>query len=190
MKAVHVTKTRSLNSILKYGIIRSKPLLTHYEDLMKKDYGSEYAIERGLVFSFAYDDAEEKFFNHFVYWDMWGKPRNELLTDIDYKTYWDMNEVGPKVFSRVQPIEESYTAILIEIPDHPLYDRYMHQQSHDMSPVWADMEKRYEHNDKSLVLINYDVHPRYIKGVLGTANGMVNKEKKIDVFMNMKKKGK
>jgi hypothetical protein len=40
------------------------------------------------------------------------------------------------------------------------------------------------------VLINYDVHPRCIKGVLGTANGMVNKEKKIDVFMNMKKKGK
>jgi hypothetical protein len=189
MKAVHVTKTQNLNSIFKSGIFRNKPLLEQFEETMQKDYGSKYDAERGLVFSFAYDDTEERFFNHFVYWDMWGKPRNELLTVVDDKTYWDMNEVGPKAFSHIQPIEESYTAILIEIPDHPLYGWYQHQQSHDMNPVWIDMEERYEHNDKSLVLINYDIHPSCIKGVLGTANGMVNKEKKIDVFMNMKKKG-
>jgi hypothetical protein len=190
LKAVHVTKTRNLNSILRHGIIRNKPLLEQYEETMIKDYGSDYDLEKGLVFGFAYDDTEERMFKHFVYWDMWGKPRNEMTILVDYKIFCEMNEIGPKVFSHIQPREESYTAILIEVPDNPLYGWYRHQQSHDMNPIWNNMEERYEHYDKRLVLINYDVSSSCIKGVLGTSNGIVNKNNKIDVFMNMKKKGK
>jgi hypothetical protein len=55
-----------------------------------------------------------------------------------------------------------------------------------MNPHWQDMDTRYEHNDKPLVLINYDVKPSAIKEIIGTANIDVKRNKKIDVNVNMK----
>jgi hypothetical protein len=189
MEAVHVTPTRNLPSIMANGIHRVPPVLYQYDDVMARDYGSEYDPKKGLVFSFTLDDHEEKWFQHFVYWKVWGNPRNLAIGPICNAGNWDrLKETGPSAFSQIIPEQEHLTALVIDIPDHHLYGWYHHCQSHDMAPHWNDMQEKHEHNDKPLVLINYDVPPSCIKYQIGTAETALSKAGKIDIMMSMKKR--
>ncbi len=188
MKAVHVTPTRNLESIKANGIFRAKPLLDQYAELMKRDY-DDYDPERGLVFAFPLDLNVEKWFSHFAYWKVWGNPRNQCIIDhYDTRELYDkMNEIGPAVFSHIIPADEHLSAILIDIPDSIFHGWYHHAQHHDMNPIWNDMEERHEHNDKPLVLLNYDVQPACIKSIIGTVETILSKSGKIDIMLNMKR---
>ena len=81
MKAIHITPTRNLKSIMANGIFRSPPVLNQYNKIMIEDYGEDYDPKKGLVFSFPLDDHEEKWFKHFAYWKVWGNPRNLASDD-------------------------------------------------------------------------------------------------------------
>lgn len=188
MKVIHITPTRKVKSIIKHGIKRSKPTLFQYEDVMIKDYGDTYDPERGLVCTINLDFHIERYFKHFAYWRIWGKPRNKVITDhwSTVESFNKLMEIGPKAFSHVVPMEDSFIALLVKIPFNPLQDRYIHEQSHRMNPQWHDMEERYEHNDMPLNLINYDINPKCIQGSIGTATTNIRKDGKIDVFTSMK----
>jgi hypothetical protein len=102
---------------------------------------------------------------------------------------WDrLRETGPSAFRSIIPAPEHLTALVIDIPDHDRYGWYRHQQDHAMNPQWNDMEERYEHNDKPLVLINYNVKPSCIKYQIGTAETVLSKSGKVDIMMSMKRK--
>ena len=186
MLAIHMTKTRSVDSIMEKGILRNQPLLDKFNGIMKEDYGTLYNKEKGLVFSYICGVNDQRYFTDQIYWNMWGKPRNIMLKEVDYYEYHRMDEIGPKVFEKITYTGQSYTALLIDIPHNPHYDSYYHCQDHGMNHMWNDMEERYEHNDMPLVLINYDVHPSHIKGIVGTANTAITKTNKIDVYTTMK----
>jgi len=78
-----------------------------------------------------------------------------------------------------------FSVVLIDIPNHSLYDRYCHQQSNCMAPHWNDMDTRFEHNDKPLVLVNYDITPDRIKKVIGTGESTISKKNKIDISLKI-----
>ena len=52
MDALHVTLSKHVPSIMKNGILRSKPILEKYDELMERNYGSEYDKDKGMVFGF------------------------------------------------------------------------------------------------------------------------------------------
>ena len=52
IEALHITSTKNIPSILKNGILRSKPIIKIYNNVMKKEYGNKYNPEKGLVFGF------------------------------------------------------------------------------------------------------------------------------------------
>lgn len=167
------------------GIYRSPPILYQYDDVMSRDYGKKYDPNKGLVFAFTLDDHEEKWFQHFAYWKVWGNPRNLTIP------HWDWHrllETGPSAFKNIIPEAIHLTAFVIDIPDHYLYGWYHHCQKHNMQRHWHDMEEKYEHNDKPLVLINYDVPPASIKYQIGTAETILSKAGKVDIIMSMKRR--
>jgi len=75
--------------------------------------------------------------------------------------------------------------LLLDIPHEPMFDKYIHCQASDMSEYWADMDTRYEHNDKPLTLINNDIEVVNIKRVIGTAYTTIKRKEKIDVSLNL-----
>lgn len=187
MEAVHVTPTRNMESILSSGIFRRPPILHQYDTVMKRDYGSAYDQKKGMVFAFTLDDHEQKWFEHFAYWKVWGNPRNIAIEN--WLGDWDrLLDTGPQAFNNIIPEPEHLTAFVIEIPDNDLYGWYFHCQKHNMDTHWNNMEERYEHNNKPLVLINYDVPPSAIKYIIGTAETVLSKAGKIDIIMSMKRK--
>jgi hypothetical protein len=192
MKAVHITRYNHIEGIKKHGIKRGIPLLSQYDKLMKKDYRAKYDPKKGLVFAIGLDSNIERFVKDFAYWDMWGKPRNIAIKDNwcdTYKEFDILREMGTKAFSSIPLSTNLYIPLLIEVPDHPLYDGwYKHQQSNDMEVHWNNMDTRYEHNDKPLVLINHDVPVKNIICRIGTASTSVWRNNRINVSVHMKTK--
>lgn len=189
MKAIHITPTRNIESIKAQGIFRAVPLLDQYTRLMKRDY-KDYDPERGLVFAFPLDLNLAKWMKDFAYWKVWGNPRNECIRDQwdSHELFDKLLEIGPAAFSHIIPKDEHLTALLIDIPDNPLYGWYHHAQYHDMNTHWNDMETRYEHNDKPLVLINFDVSPDQVIKQIGTVETVLSKSRKVDTIINLKAK--
>ena len=187
MEAVHITPTKNVPSIIANGIHRSPPLLRQYNKTMADDYGDKYDPKKGLVFAFHLDGHEEKWFRHFAYWKVWGNPRNIELGK--YLDDWDrFYETGPEIFKNLVLSSEHLTALVISIPDVVYYEWYCHAQFHNMQRHWNDMEEKYEHNDKPLALINYDVPASSIKYLIGTAEINLSKAGKVDIIMSMKRK--
>ena len=78
-----------------------------------------------------------------------------------------------------------FSVLLIEVEHEEIFDWYVHQQSADMGVLWEDMDVRYEHNDKPLNLLNYDVKPNQIKRVIGTGESVLKRNNKIEVSLNI-----
>jgi hypothetical protein len=191
MKAVHITRHHHIEGIKKHGIKRGIPLLTQYDDIMKQDYGANYDPNIGLIFAIGLDSKIERVIKHFAYWDMWGKPRNIAIKDYwgtTNKKFDALREIGTKAFDTIPLSTNLYIPLLIEVPDHPLYGWYNHKQANDMNVHWNNMDTRYEHDDKPLVLINHDVPVKNIICRIGTASTSVWRNNRIDVSINMKTK--
>ncbi len=185
MDVIHITETKNIPSIMKYGILRSKPILDQYDKLMARDYGSEYDHNKGLVFGMPEGVTQrDRYIKDFSYWRAWGRNRNIFL-DCDYHQYNMYQEIGPKVFSHIKILPIHFSVMLIDIPFHPFYDWYCHAQFNNMGILWSDMDVRYEHDDEPLVLINYDVKPEKIKRVIGTGEAVVGRNKRIDIVLKM-----
>ena len=109
--------------------------------------------------------------------------RNRFLKPYDYYQYNKLQEIGIKVFSHIKLKSFYFSVLLIDISHEETFDVYQHKQSADMGVLWKDMDTRYEHNDKPLTLINYDIKPNQIKKVIGTGESIVKRNNKIDVFL-------
>lgn len=186
MDVLHITQTKNVPSIMENGIFRSKALLPQYDELMKEDYGSNYDCEKGLVFGFPENiNQRNRYIKDFFYWKTWGEKRNIFLNNCDYDQFTKCREIGPDVFSHIKITPVSFSVILINIPYRPLYGWYQHEQSHTMNVHWSNMDTRYEHNDKPLVLINYDIKPDRIKKVIATGESTLNRNNKINVSLKI-----
>ena len=188
MEVLHITPTKNINSIRLSRINRSTPILPIYNTIMKDYYGEMYNKDKGLVFAFPENhNRRDKFIKDFVYWKMWGEPRNIILDKFNSNDYEENKNVGFKIFSKLKIIDCDFSILLLNIEYEEIFDYYLHQQDYQMSEYWLDMDMRYEHNDKPLVLVNYDIPVKNILGILGTASGIVKRKNKIDVSLNIGK---
>jgi len=182
IEAVHITPTKNIPSILKNGILRSKPILDTYNDVMKNEYGNKYNPEKGLVFGFPEGHFKrDKFIKDFFYWKTWGNPRNILITKTTDNQYDNIQNIGINIFNNLRIKPDHFSVVLIEVNNDPIFKKYVHCQSHYMGPLWTDMDEKYEHDDKPLTLINYDIPPNLIKGIIATGETYFSKNGKIKV---------
>ena len=185
MDVLHITPEKNISSIMKNGVLRSKPLLTQYNGIMESLYGDSYNIERGLVFCFPEGVSKrDKYIKDFCYWKTWGDIRNKLIP-LNYEDYIKYQELGCKFFNRVKPKLQRLKVLLLDIKFEDFFTYYRHVQNHVMGNYWTDMDERYEHENKPLVLINYDIKPKRIKRVIGTVESFYEKGK-INITLNIK----
>lgn len=171
---------------MKNGIFRSKPLLSQYDRIMEEDYSENYDKDEGLVFGIPENlNRRDKYIKDFCYWKTWGEPRNIFLKDTDWNQYDKCQEEGPKVFSQLKISTIDFSILLVDIPFVWTYDEYIHEQSIEMGVLWKDMDARYEHKNKPLILINYDIEPDRIKEVIGTGESKLSRNNKIDVSLKI-----
>lgn len=186
MEVLHITPSENIKSIVRSKVFRRTPLLPVFNDIMESEYGSNYDKEKGLIFGFPEGiNHRDRIIRDFVYWKIWGDDRNRFLSEYDDKEYENLQNRGTDLFSHIKPKSKHFSVLLLEIQHEELFDVYMHHQSSDMGPLWVDMDTRYEHNDKPLVLINYDVEVNKIKRIIGTVQSIVTKENKINTLLQI-----
>ncbi len=186
MDVLHITQTKNIPNIIKNGILRSKPLLSQYDRLMKEDYEDGYDEDKGLIFGIPENiDRRDKYIKDFCYWKTWGEPRNLFLHNSSYNQYSKYEEMGTKTFSHIKITPIDFSVLLVEIPFMWTYDHYIHGQSTWMGVLWDDMDVRYEHENKPLVLINYDIKPKNIKKVIATGESVLKRNNKIDIRLSI-----
>jgi len=186
MDVLHITATENIKSIMRSKILRNKPILSQYNDVMDNEYGTEYDKEKGLVFGFPESIYNrDKIIKDFAYWKTWGDARNRFLDKYDYNEFEKMQEEGTKIFSHIKPKSTYFSILLLDVEYELFFDRWLHHQSASMGPYWKDMEARYEHDDKPLVLINYDIELKNIKRIIGTIQSIVTKENKINTLLQI-----
>jgi len=186
MDVLHITLSNHVSSIMKNGILRSKPILEKYDELMKRNYGLDYDKDKGMVFGFSENiNHRDKIIKDFFYWKTWGDIRNRFLKPYDYDGFSKLEEIGSKSFSHIKLKSFHFSVLLIDVEYEEMFDWYVHQQSADMGVLWEDMDARYEHDDKPLNLLNYDVKPNQIKRVIGTGESVLKRNNKIEVSLNI-----
>ncbi|MFW9871699.1 MAG: hypothetical protein ACFFG0_01265 [Candidatus Thorarchaeota archaeon] len=173
MKVLHITPERNLNSIFKNGIFRNKPILDQYNEVMEYIYGKEYNKEKGLIFCFPEEiNRRDKYIVDFGYWKSWGDIRNRYLLKFDYEQYKKVEEIGPLIFKNLKPVLDKLKILLLDIKKEEWFCYHKHLQTSSMGNLWTDMDTRYEHSEKPLILLNYDVKPDKIK-VIGTVESFL-----------------
>ena len=186
MKILHISPSKNTESILKYGILKRPPFLSQFKEFLELHLREKYNHKEGIIFSIPEDVlTRDKYIKDFIYWKVWGHPRNVLL-DTLYKKYYyaDILDSGPSIFKSIKLEEEEFTIFEADIDDNFTTVSCIHAQFHCMSPVWDDMDSKYEHEDKPLVLINDNI-PSYKLKIIGEAKTLNNKNKRIDISMNI-----
>jgi len=178
MDILHITPEKNIPSIMKNGIRRSKPLLSQYNRVMKYLYDDEYDEKKGLIFCFPEEIFKrDKYIKDFCYWKTWGEIRNRILHPLNDEDFIKHQELGCNYFYGVKPKLQRLKILLLDIKFEDFFTYYNHVQTHLMSNYWSDMDERYEHCSKPLVLVNYDIKPDSIKRVVGTVESFLEKGK-------------
>jgi len=162
MEMIHVSPIKNYNSIIKDGLLAQKPLLPQFNKFC-------YNKQKGLVFGI--EDGSNrlsKYLKDTIYWKIWGEPRNIFLGNDDIYTwgnYCRFREIGPKLFNFIKTEETDFIIFRVVIKNE-IFDTCLHAQYPEMNEFWMDMDIRYEHFDKPLVMVNDNIKPINIKGLL------------------------
>jgi len=118
---LHVTPSRNIESIMKYGIKRSVPLLPSFSNLMVKTIKNKYEKDKGLVFTIPESiQRRDKYLKDFTYWKQWGNPRNLYLSKLGVEKmknekYYELLDKGPSIFKYIEFKEEIFSIIECKI---------------------------------------------------------------------------
>jgi hypothetical protein len=179
MKAIHISPKKNFDSIMENGILRSSPLLTQYNDIMKKQHGKNYDKNIGLVFCFPCDiDRRDKYTQDFGYWKCWGDPRNRKTNNYTWKQWTLANDIGCKFFDDLKISSEIFSVFEVEVEYETFFEQYVHVQNREMNPIWSNMQHEFEHRNKPLVLLNYNISPECIREI-GTMDVYFDKQNNI-----------
>jgi len=187
MEVLHITPTRNIPSIEKYGIQCTKPLLPQFEKYASY-YIKDYDKSVGLIFTTVEgQNLQNKYLKDFSYWRMWGSPRNKILhkLGLEWNKEWEkVYNIGSSFFEYLIPVEEHFTILSVNVPDDTKSTTCIHNQSvgkEGMNHLFGDMDPQYEHNDKVLMLFN---QPLFQFKVVGILNVMVKRNSKISISLN------
>jgi hypothetical protein len=179
-EVLHITPTANLRSIFKKGLLKCKPLLPQFRNLMIEELGSKYSENKGLIFTIPESISErDKYLHDFGYWRQWGTPRNIMIETIfkdlrENDNTWDyIQDKGSNLFSYLKVQEQLFSILLIKLDKEETVD-CTHAQYNEMGKSWEDMNVRYEHYEQPLVLVNEDISPQKLK-VIGSLKVEIGK---------------
>lgn len=185
MEVLHITATKNVSNIMRSKLLRNKPLLSVYNTIMENYYGHLYKKDKGLVFAFPESICNrDKIIKDFIYWKIWGHPRNIFLDKYEDDEVEEKKNIGINLFSDFKLKNEHFSILLLDVEYEDLFGYYLHVQTSGMGVFWTDMDYRYEHDDKPLVLLNYDINPKNIK-VIGTSEGIIGRNNKFNISLNI-----
>ena len=176
-EVLHITNTVNLKSIFKKGLLCAKPSLEHHGKCAKKDFYNYN--KRGLIYTIPYGcNGMDKYLKDTVYWKVWGRPRNDAL-DLTHDDWLKYLNDGPDYFKEMKIYDEHFSVLSIEVPDFIERLESLHQQTHNMSNYYIDMDCSFEHADKPLFMFNENL--KYKMKVIGTIETQRKRNKKIEV---------
>jgi hypothetical protein len=180
IEVLHVTNTVNLKSIFEKGLLCFKPSLPHHEKCAKKRFSNYH--KRGLIYTIPYGcNKMDKYLKDTAYWRVWGRPRNDAL-EISYDEFSKHLNDGSKYFEIMEKQltnEDHFSILSIEVPEFVERLDWTHEQTHDMSNYYMDMDCSFEHKDKPLFMFNENL--KYKMKVIGTIETQRKRNKKIEV---------
>ena len=183
-EVLHITPTRNIPSIEKYGIQCTKPLLPQFEEYANY-YIKDYDKSVGLIFTtIEGQNLQDKYLKDFAYWRTWGNPRNEILDKLSTKGWEEVYNIGSSFFKYLRPVEEHFTILSIDVFDDTKSTICVHNQfvgKDGMIHLFENMDPQYEHNDKVLMLFN---QPLFQFKVVGVMSVTVKRNNHIFVSLN------
>jgi hypothetical protein len=165
MRCIHITEKKKLNSIKKCGLIPQEPHLPSHTEIFKRRLKS-----KTVVYLLQYENRIrlEKFAKDFVYFRLWGTPRN---------LWGGTNENWNEIYDKFWKIEFKIFSILsIQIdPDKTKHMLANHEQDNTM-PLMQDMDMRFGHNDEPLLITPCKIKPIQIS-VIGAIYPVIRNNK-------------
>jgi hypothetical protein len=154
MKLFHLTESKNLNSILKYGLLPFKILNeNHYEDFKK--YG---LIENKCIYTW---DSEHynnsKFIKDFIYCKFFIHPRNKLYSCVDHEI--DFSKYGKRLYN----FFPSFVLLEIDYENNKnvfLDKTWIHVQEPDDSEFHTlhYMDEKYSHDNKTIYIAKHKIN--------------------------------
>ena len=183
-EVLHITPTRNVLSIKKFGVRGTKPLLPQFEEYVN-EYIKDYDKKVGLIFTTVEgQNLQNKYLKDFVYWRTWGNPRNKILDKLSVEGWEKVYNIGSSFFKNLVPVEERFTILSVSVYDDTKSTICVHNQSvgkEGMNHLFGNMDPQYEHNDKVLMLFN---QPLFQFKVVGVMNVTVKRNSKISISLN------
>lgn len=178
---LHVSPVKNKDSILKYGLIGQEPLLGDvFKDQMPdRSKGAVFGLREG-------SDKQDKYLQDAAYWKIWGDPRNIFLKDMDYELYCRYQEQGVTTFNHIKTEVTNFAVFEVEIIDEFTTFCY-HLQYQEMGLYWLDMNTRYEHFKKPLIVVNDSIKREQIK-LVGSITVDMDKRGNINTNLEYHKK--
>ena len=189
MDVLHVSLSSNTASIMRGGIKRYRPLLPQFERLMNEELKERYSEAEGLVFTFPEAVLKrDKYLKDFAYWKVWGDPRNKMLFEYEKRNipHEALQEGGTYIFDGIIPQEKEFTIFKATL-DNEVVVECIHSQNAFMNgnPYWLDMDSRYEHEDKHLILVNETILVCKVE-IIGRMWTIVSQSgKRVDVALNI-----
>jgi len=179
-EVLHVTNTVNLKSIFEKGLICSKPSLEQHEECARESFKNY--DENGLIYAVPYGCNEmDKYLKDTAYWKVWGRPRNDAL-ELPYDDWLKYMNDGFEYFETMEKklnYENHFSVLSIEVPDFVERLDWRHEQTHNMSNYYMDMDCSFEHKGKPLFMFNENL--KYKMKVIGTIETQRKRNKKIEV---------
>jgi len=168
MYCIHITENKNLKSIKQKGLLPSRPYLSNHRDLFKY-----YFKKEKIIYLTVYENKKRtgKFIKDFVYFQLWGKPRNIWGQNNE----WGGN--GENIYNKFFKIKFAKFSILgIQINlDNLRYIKGIHQQDSSLN-LLENIDERFSHNDKPLLVISEKIKSDSISE-LGFAIPMIRNNK-------------
>lgn len=144
MELYHITESKNLSSIRKHGLIPKVPYLKHHADYFK----------RPVIYTIQESDKMDKYIRDFVYFQLWGKPRN-LILDKLYKTegYPSKWEELPDYVKNNKIELKQFSILKLYVNVKDIYMRCTHIQNSEMT-LFEDIKEEYSHDDKEICTLS------------------------------------
>ncbi len=150
MNCIHITETKNLLSIKKHGILPIRAYLSEHQEFLKSDLGTDKVVYSTLLKGSK--NRIEKYFQDFIYFKLWGKPRNLFLKNQKWENEESVYRTDFKILMC------NFAILKFQINDETeKYVYGLHQQDSTMYGL-AEMDDRFAHDDKPLIIL-----PRIIK---------------------------
>ncbi len=184
-EVLHITPTRNIPSIEKYGILGSEPLLPQFKEYAAK-YIMHYEKSAGVIFTLLEgQNLQNKYLKDFVYWHIWGRPRNLFLGKLgaEWNDKWErVYSIGCSIFQHTKLVEEHFTILYVNAPDNSRSTNCIHEQSSRMTCMFKDIDPLYEHDDKVITLFN---QPLKVFRIVGNMSTTVKRNNKLYISLSI-----